>query len=400
MKKRLMSAVSIGALLAAAVPGATLAQDASWTVVTEGLDAPRGLEFGPDGTLYVAIAGSGGDECFEAPGPEGPEMMDICVGATGSVTAIDVTTGEATEVVPGLPSTHIEVEGVLGPPDVAIADDGTIYVLTADGNVPDAEERAEGDIGGIVWMVGEDGAPVQIADLVEYEASANPDGGVVDSNPNGIAVAPDGSLLVADAGANAIFMIDAEGETTTVATFADTMVEAPMMPEGEGEAAEGGEAPAEGGEAPAEGGEEAAEGGEPAMMPMQQVPTHVTIGPDGAAYVTFLRGFPFAPGSAWVARIAEGEEPTAYAEGLTNVVGSAFASDGTLYVVEMFTNGMMSGDPTGALKAIPPGGGEVVTVATEGLITPGGVAVSAADEVFVSNGSAQPGGGSIVKLDQ
>ena len=60
----------------------------------------------------------------------------------------------------------------------------------------------------------------------------------------------------------------------------------------------------------------------------------------------------------------------------------------------------MSGDPTGALKAIPPGGGEAVVVATEGLITPGGVAVSAEDEVFVSNGSAQPGSGAIVKLEQ
>ena len=390
MKKRLIGALSTGALLAVLVPGAaTFAQDASWTVVTEGLDAPRGLEFGPDGTLYVAIAGSGGDECMEAPGPEGPELMKICVGATGSVTAIDVASGEATEVLPGLPSTHIEVEGVLGPPDVAIADDGTIYVLTADGNVPDAEERAEGDIGGIVWMVGDDGAPVQVADLVAYEASANPDGGVTDSNPNGIVVAPDGSLLVADAGANAVFMIDAEGETTTVATFADTMVEAPMMPEGEGEA-----------EAGEESGEEAAEGGEPAMLPMQQVPTHVTIGPDGAAYVTFLRGFPFAPGSSWIARVAEGEEPTAYAEGLTNAVGSAFSSDGTLYVVEMFTNGMMSGDPTGALKAVPPGGGEPTLVASDGLVTPGGIAVSADDEIYISNGSAQPGGGSIVKLEQ
>jgi sugar lactone lactonase YvrE len=386
VRKSWVSAISAGALVAALLPTSALAQDASWAVVSEGLDAPRGLEFGPDGLLYVAVAGSGGDECFEAPGPEGPEMMNICVGATGSVTTIDTATGEATEVVPGLPSTHIEVEGVLGPSDVAIADDGTIYVLTADGNVPDAAERAEGDIGGIVWKVGEDGSPEQVADLVAYEAGANPDGGVADSNPHGVVMAPNGSLLVADAGANALIMIDPNGKITTAAVFADTMVEAPAMPEGEGEAAEG--------------GEEAAEGGEPAMMPMQQVPTHVTIGPDGAAYVTFLRGFPFVPGSAWIARIAEGEEPTAYAEGLTNVVGSAFASDGTLYVVEMFTNGMMSGDPTGALKAVPPGGGEATLVATEGLITPGGVAVSADDEVYVSNGSAQPGGGSIVKLEQ
>ena len=378
MKKRLMSAMSIGALLAAMVPGAAaLAQDTSWTVVTEGLDAPRGIEFGPDGTLYVAVAGSGGDECFEAPGPEGPEPMNICVGATGSVTTVDVATGEATEVVPGLPSTHIEVEGVLGPPDVAVAEDGSVYVLTADGNVPDAAERAEGDIGGIVWMAGEDGTPEQVADLVAFEASENPDGGLLDSNPNGVAVTPDGDLLVADAGANALLMITPDGTTSTVAVFADTMEALPAeLAPPEGDVSAGDE------------------------IPVQQVPTSVTIGPDGAAYVTFLRGGPFIPGTAWVARVAEGEEPTAYVEGLTMAIGADFASDGTLYVLEMFTNGMLSGDPAGALWSVPPGGGEATLVASEGLITPGGVAVSADDEVYVANGSAQPGGGSIVKLEQ
>ncbi len=378
MKRRVTSTLGVSVLVAAMLPGAAVAQDATWSVVTEGLDAPRGLEFGPDGMLYVAVAGSGGDECFEAPGPEGPELMNICVGATGSVTTVDVATGETTEVVPGLQSTLLGVGGgeVLGPPDVAIADDGTVFVLTADGNVPDAAERAEGDFGAIVWRAGADG-PEQVADLAAYEASANPDGGMLDSNPNGVAVTPDGDLLVADAGANALLMITPDGTTSTVATFADTMEALPAeLAPPEGDVSAGDE------------------------IPVQQVPTSVTIGPDGAAYVTFLRGGPFIPGTAWVARVAEGEEPTAYVEGLTMAIGADFASDGTLYVLEMFTNGMLSGDPTGALWSVPPGGGEATLVASEGLMTPGGIAVSADDEVFIANGSTQPGSGSIVKLEQ
>ncbi|MDP6514021.1 MAG: hypothetical protein QF878_12620 [SAR202 cluster bacterium] len=39
-------------------------------VVASGLDSPRGLTFGSDGTLYIAEAGRGGEApCM--PGPEG-----------------------------------------------------------------------------------------------------------------------------------------------------------------------------------------------------------------------------------------------------------------------------------------------------------------------------------------
>jgi sugar lactone lactonase YvrE len=383
MKRRLMTAISAGALVAVMLPGAsTLAQDASWTVITDGLDAPRGMDFGPDGTLYVAVGGSGGDECMEAPGPEGDEMVQVCVGLTGAVAAIDVATGERTDVVSGLPSTHIETDGVIGPPDVAVDNDGGIYFLTGDGAVPDPAERPEGDLGAIVWKVGDDGTPQQLVDLMAFEAEANPDGGLLDSNPNGISIAPDGGLLIADAGANAFVIVPTDGTPFVRAVFADTMVEAPAMPEGEGVEAEA--------------------GAEPPMMPMQQVPTSIALGPDPseAAYVTFLRGFPFAPGSAWVARVAPNEDPTAYAEGFTNVIDAAFASDGTLYVLEMFTNGMLSGDPTGALWSVPAGGGEATLVASEGLMTPGGIAISADDEIYISNGSVQPGSGAIVRLDQ
>ena len=36
------------------------------TVLANGLDSPRGFTWGPDGTLYLAIAGRGGDDLLPA----------------------------------------------------------------------------------------------------------------------------------------------------------------------------------------------------------------------------------------------------------------------------------------------------------------------------------------------
>src|SRR3954467_6773087 len=64
--------------------GTTEAQGAR-TVVVGGLDAPRGLTFGPDGKLYVAEAGSGGDEQFQWV----PPFMTAKLGTTGRISRID-----------------------------------------------------------------------------------------------------------------------------------------------------------------------------------------------------------------------------------------------------------------------------------------------------------------------
>ena len=186
-------------------------------------------------------------------------------------------------------------------------------------------------------------------------------------------------MLVADAGGNDLLAVAADGTVSTVGVFPATFVPAPVDPTA----------------SPA-----ADPNASPAMMPMQAVPTSVAIGPDGAYYVGQLTGFPFPVGGASVWRIAPGEEPAVYASGFTNIMDLAFAPDGTLWVVEFAKNGLLSGDPTGALLSVPAGGGEATLVASDGLMVPGGVAVDANGTVYVSNGSVMPGGGSIVTLNQ
>ncbi|MDQ3548346.1 MAG: ScyD/ScyE family protein, partial [Chloroflexota bacterium] len=99
------------------------------TVVATGLDNPRHLNSGPDGMLYVAEAGSGGDQCVTGEGPEGPG--EFCYGPTGAITSI-TTDGDdmSEEVVSGFPSVA-EPTGMFatGVHDVSRAADGTIYAI-------------------------------------------------------------------------------------------------------------------------------------------------------------------------------------------------------------------------------------------------------------------------------
>ena len=62
------------------------------------MDNPRGLAFGPDGTLYIAEAGRGGsDPCYVT-----GDGAENCVGPTGGVT--EVRRGIQRRLVSRLPS--------------------------------------------------------------------------------------------------------------------------------------------------------------------------------------------------------------------------------------------------------------------------------------------------------
>src|SRR6188472_273492 len=84
-------------------------------VVATGLDNPRGLAIGPDGALYVAEAGRGGDgPCV--PGPFG----EACYGPSGAITRIGHHGQE--RIVTGLSSFASPGGGLaFGPHDIAFS---------------------------------------------------------------------------------------------------------------------------------------------------------------------------------------------------------------------------------------------------------------------------------------
>jgi sugar lactone lactonase YvrE len=415
MTPRKTAAFAGGVALMVATSAPVLAQ-ATTEVVAEGLHAPRGLAIASDGSLLVAEAGQYGDTC-----PMGE--AGFCFGPTGSVAR--VADGQVERVIEGLTSAGSGPE-VVGPSDVALKDDGSFYLVLNGGGDP--AERPEGDLSGYVLDAGLDGAYDPLADVWGYEATGDPDaefsGGVLDANPYSVAIVDDG-VLVADAGANALYAIDAAGQISVIAVFPprEHLFPAEMLqamgppPETDGEMAPEGEAMAEG-EETAEGepdeiaasdaeemtGEAPPEGGM-VPVPVESVPTSVVVGPDGAYYVGELTGGPFPVGGAVVWRVVPGEEPTEYATGFTNIIDVGFGPDGTLYVAEIVHEGLMpvfmGGDvaPIGAVLSVPPGGGEPEMVATgEQLMALGGLTVADDGSIYVSANTLGTEGGTIVKI--
>ncbi len=94
MIRKAVIAVVTAVLVFSGLP--LLAQD----VVVEGLVNPRGMAFDSEGNLYVVEAGNGGD--FQAPGGRAP----IPTGATGQVTRV-TPEGDAVVIIIGLGSQNI-----------------------------------------------------------------------------------------------------------------------------------------------------------------------------------------------------------------------------------------------------------------------------------------------------
>jgi hypothetical protein len=369
-KRNLLALAAIAAVVA--VPGAQAhsGTGGGWKVVASGLDNPRGIAIAKNGDIWVAEAGRGGAGPCQ-PGEE-PGAPPACFGASGAYTRIHK--GWQKRVVTGLPSFGDQGTGdnAAGPSDIVVNGKHVTGLIGGGGGTAERDTlvAAAGPAAGLFdWMVKIDpwkGTVWPFADFAAYETANDPDKtGIIDSDSYGL-LERHGGFVVADAAGNDVLGVDFKKHISTLAVFPSTMVPFPT---------------------PTSPG-----------VPMEAVPTTVAMRPkDPNVYVGQLTGFPFPPGGASVWGIKPDGSTFVYATGFTNIVDIAWGPKGSLYVLEIFANGLLSHDPTGALIRVWPNG-QKTTVASTGLVTPTGVAIAKDGSVYVTNYGTSAGKGTVVNL--
>jgi hypothetical protein len=366
--------------LIAAAP-ASAHHGTSVKVIAKKLDNPRHVAVAPNGDIYVAEAGKGGDpnrskSCFDS--AEGPS----CTGATGAITRVFAKHGKWRQdrVVRGLASFAPDTgDSAIGPHGVFVRG-GKVYFTNGGPTEPTragqtvfrdptlVSEEPISRLYGKLLKLNRHGRVRFVADLWRFERDNNPDADVanshIDSNPVDVFATRRG-FLVADAGGNTLLRVGRHGRIGVVSIFPNT----PPEPTG-----------------------------------MQAVPTGVVVGPDGFYYVSQLTGFPFPIGGAKIFRVNPRTGAyTTYASGFTNAMDLAFGRDGTLYVLEIDHDSLFApaGPSTdGALFKVPRGGGtpQRIDLPAGTLTEPGGLAVAGRRTLVVSNHGREAGSGEVLEV--
>ena len=344
----------------APVAGASVFLASTATVVMSGLNSPRGLSWGPEGGLYVAEAGTSAITGPCIPFLEGTTLNTKCYSGTGSVSRL--WKGSQTRVVTGLASTFIVQSGFAsGPQDISFSGRGNAIVAIGWGGDPALRPSLgeAGNTAGSLIQLQPSGTWRVVADVSAFEASTNPAGGMIDSNPYGV-LAESGRTFVTDAGGNSLLEVSPTGAISLVAIFPTTAAPPPFNQS-------------------------------------EAVPTRVKRGPDGALYVSMLTGAPFLAGSAAIYRVIPGQPPVVYLGGFKTITDFAFAPDGSVYVLQFATAPVFFGGP-GALIHVATNG--VRSIIPSALSQPTGVVIGPDGSVYVSNRGTSGGSGEVLRITQ
>lgn len=327
-------------------PATSTSPSAGLTVVLDGVTNPRGFTWGTDGTLYLALAGNGGEARFPI-----VEGYTVVTGLTSSV--VTVADGCATPLVPGLVSTLWEEMGwVWGAMDVAVLDGDLYLLLSGAGPTWGSPSASSG-----VFRRNDDGTLTLVGDistwLVTHPPAFVPPDYATDGSLFDLEATSD-ALLVSEAVGGQIIRITPDGEMSTLADLSE----------------------------------------------QHPVPTGIAVDADDNVYVTFETTPPYADGSNKVVKIAPDGTVTDAWTGLTRVADLEFGPDGKLYAAELSTNNTESfpfvHPHTG--RIVRQSGPDTMEIIAEGLDFPVGLGFDGNGALYVSgpaNGATPEDGANV-----
>ncbi len=287
------------------------------TLVADNLLQPRGLDFGPDGSLYIAEAGI-------AP-PPGQNVAN-----SGRITKI-APDGTRTIVLDQIANTGSEFNGALGPNATAFISD-TLYLATS------APDGGRGNAKSGVYRINANGTTELISDLGAFNDANKPrylDSDYDRANPYGM-VALNGKLYVTDGNIQVINQVDPFGQPgQNTRRVADMSRGHPVL-------------------------------------------TGIVAGQDGNLYVTEFTHGPyteaFSENVAKIYRVTVDGQVTPIADGITMALGLGQAPDGTFYASQFVSDLDPRGNFTasGSIVKLRAGDAEVTSVVSN-LAYPTGV---------------------------
>jgi hypothetical protein len=326
------------------------------SVFATGLNNPRGLEFGPDGNLYVAEGGIGGKDstiglCDQVPFPIGPYLGSPTGGRISKISS----SGVRTTVVDNLPTSKSnelaggDVEGVS---DVTFIDNTLFALLSGAGCAHGVPSIPNG-----VVRINANKTWTMIADLSTWIKSHPVKAPGEDFDPEGTPysmVYANGSFYIMEPNHGDFIKVSRSGEISRVVDIS------------------------------------ASQG--------HIVPTAVAYS-HGNFYAGNLNVFPITPGGSNIYKITPEGTVSIWAKGLNSVLGITFDDKNRLYVLE---NTVGAPFPT-------PGLGRVVRInedgmtetITSGLNLPTGITFGPDKNLYVSNNGFGPtsiGGGQVLKI--
>ena len=354
--------LAIAAVLVAAIlaPSAAAGGTGNATVFASGLNNPRGLEWGPDGNLYVAEGGAGGttsttaDQCTQVKPPIGPYK-----GGFSADILRFAPDGTRSVVAGGLPSDQSAPPRNFqsGVADVAFIGH-TLYALEAGAGC----SHGHADVDNAILRVNANGTTTQVANLsafIKANPVAQPDEDDFEPDGTWYSMVPfHGDLYAVEPNHGEVDQIDPW--TGTVSRLVDVSATYGHI-----------------------------------------VPTAIAFGGlFGGFALGNLGTFPVVPGSSQLMRVTPWGGISTVRTGFTTILGLDFDLWGNLYVLESMTAAGPPGPAqlgTGKIVRINFFGG-TSTIAT-GLSFPTGMTIGPDGALYVSNlGFAGPGAGQILRI--